>query len=260
MILWLAAGGTSTGPGPRNLIATNKPGSLTLPPSNAIERATYLIGRQSCPGHPPAQHVYNFSSSTEQAAARQLMLTANRSLVSALFQRLLDRPLVYRCGVECTWCALAKADGTVVSLVRDIYLRDLRKCCALAKLGQGNTADPDFLVQIGDVSISHSVAASRPVFTKTRPVATRCGTLLPLEQARHWARGTKDIVTSPLVPWEHKLPTIIWRGAPTGQGLRRDFVHALSPHFDVRFHGLGPDPVISVARPTGDSGHAPLVP
>jgi hypothetical protein len=232
---------SSAVPNPRSSIATNTPSSLALPPSSAIERVTYLVGRQSCPGHPPAQHVYNFSSSAEQAAARQLALTANTSVLSALFGRLLGRPLVYRCGAKCTWCALAKADGAIVTLVRDIYLHDLRKCCALAKLGEGNTADPTFLVQIGDLSISHRAEAGRPVFTKTRPVATRCGALLPLEHARHWAYGAKGIVTSPLVPWQQKVPTIIWRGGPTGLGQRRNFVHALSPHFDVRFHGLGLD-------------------
>ena len=257
MILWLAAVAISAAPNRRSSIATNTLGSLTLPSSSAIERATYLIGRQSCPGHPPAQHVYNFSSSAEQAATRQLMLTANTSVAQALFGRLMDRPLVYQCGAKCTWCALAKADGTVISTARDSYLGDLRKCCALAQLGEG---DPAFLVQFGDLSISHPAEAGRPVFAKTRPVATRCGTLLPLEHVCHWARGAKGIVSSPLVPWERKVPTIVWRGGPTGLGQRRDFVHALSPHFDVRFHGLGPDRVISVARPTCDSGHAPLAP
>jgi len=257
MILWLAAVAISAVPNRRSSIATNTLGSLTLPSSSAIERATYLIGRQSCPSHLPAQHVYNFSSSAEQAATRQLMLTANTSVAQALFRRLMDGPLVYQCGAKCTWCALAKADGNVISMARDSYLGDLRKCCALAKLGEG---DPAFLVQFGDLSISHPAEAGRPVFTKTRPVATRCGTLLPLNHVRHWAHGAKGIVSSPLVPWERKVPTIVWRGGPTGLGQRRDFVHALSPHFDVRFHGLGPDPVISVARSTCDSGHAPLAP
>lgn len=85
MILWLAAVAISAAPNRRSSIATNTLGSLTLPSSSAIERATYLIGRQLCPGHPPAQHVYNFSSSAEQAATRQLMLTANTSVAQALF-------------------------------------------------------------------------------------------------------------------------------------------------------------------------------
>lgn len=42
------------------------------------------------------------------------------------------------------------------------------------------------------------------------------------------------------VPWERKRSTLIWRGATTGTGLRREFVHRLSRHsrrdIDVRFH------------------------
>lgn len=173
----------------------------------------------------------------------KLLLTAKPAAAQALVSQLLGRPLAYRCGAPCTWCTLVKADRTVISLVRNIYFADLRTCCALARLGSSNAdkVNPEFVVQIGDDSIHHAVQPGRPVFTKTRPVATRCGALLPLEYERHWARGAKGISTTPLVPWEKKVPNIVWRGAPTGSGQRRDFVHALSPYFDVRFHNVGLD-------------------
>lgn len=75
---------------------------------------------------------------------------------------------------------------------------------------------------------------------KARPTASNGSpyrVLAPLNTARHWNRGQD------MVPWNLKKQDVVWRGAATGRGLRRDFVWDLCDRYDVGFHHIFPDKI-----------------
>ena len=92
-------------------------------------------------------------------------------------------------------------------------------------------------VQFGDGMPHAVVTPGNPIFTKARLIHGRCGTLLPLETPRHWLVSAKGISFQTYIPWVRKRADIYWRGGLQGadHATRRDFVHALSPRFNVRF-------------------------
>jgi hypothetical protein len=85
----------------------------------------------------------------------------------------------------------------------------------------------DIAIMVGDY---HGTVTSS-CLAKTRPIheSLPFRILVPLEIKRHWE------VIRDEVPWHQKSPTLVWRGATTGYGLRRDFVHALCSDHDVHF-------------------------
>ena len=141
----------------------------------------------------------------------------------------------YRCRTQQGSCSLTlsvaqheRGGARQAAFMRESYLsnpqflesmRNLDSMCSAATW----TRKLELVVIIGDIPPPCGTAL--PVFTKARRVATRCGTLLPLNQARHWL----DILPTPqtLVPWAQKLERLVWRGSPNGN-VRRRFVHNLS--------------------------------
>lgn len=85
-----------------------------------------------------------------------------------------------------------------------------------------------YAVQFGD-----RPALSR-VISKSRPVQNRCTILLPLNTRRHWRM--KQVLNEE--SWDSKIESFVWRGVTTGSRTRREFVHALSGEFNVRFSGV----------------------
>lgn len=102
------------------------------------------------------------------------------------------------------------------------YADDMEAFCARVPRGTG------FVVQFGDRPPAAYALA------KARRVARPCAALLPLNTARHWRFAPEP--REP--PWHAKRAALVWRGATTGHGLRRRFVHALFREHDVRFHAV----------------------
>lgn len=69
-----------------------------------------------------------------------------------------------------------------------------------------------------------------PVFVKVRDSESK-GIILNLDSRRHWG----DVFKHEDLPWEHKRPELIWRGADTGRGIRLDFVKKFQPLYNVGF-------------------------
>ena len=93
------------------------------------------------------------------------------------------------------------------------------------------------------MTVSHKFATQfgqfgQSVFAKVRMIE-KSGehkvSLLPLNTQRHFL--DLKIVKEADVPFEDKVPHLVWRGSTTGQGLRERFVHELShAGHNVKFH------------------------
>ena len=147
-----------------------------------------------------------------------------------------DRPFVYSCPRK-------KCHGKIPNF----YLKDMNRIC---QSGQ------HYNVMLGD-----AVPDNCGLFVKSRNISKHCGVLLPIGRRRHWNwfNHTKTLeflalktpfinkayeleeLQSPQVSWAKKKTSFVWRGATTGRGLRRDYVHALAPHYDVRFTNVVQD-------------------
>lgn len=101
-----------------------------------------------------------------------------------------------------------------------------------------------FPVQFGDIIGYPFPLPAVPVLVKSRPVPSPGrepapgAVLFPLNVDRHWGGAMMKLNT--FVPWAKKVDALVWRGATTGSGLRRRFVHGLSRlhrrDIDVKFH------------------------
>lgn len=108
------------------------------------------------------------------------------------------------------------------------YASDMSRLCKRASTGRA------YRVWFGDLPSSHPLDSF--TFTKVRWVDDQCGVLLPLNFARHWS--FPSAATLRRVVWEKKRDGVVWRGTTTGEGVRRDFVHALAGAHDVCFSSV----------------------
>ena len=154
-----------------------------------------------------------------------------------------DRPMVAPCDGRELDCGVARC-----RVCRLQGFCDLMRLCSLNySAAAANSVSPKrrrryVLAQFGDTL--GPCGTHSPIFVKSRKVGG-CGIVLPLNQPRHWdavlatsARGLGSALAAlRSTPWEHKLGALVWRGATTGDGLRRRFVHGLaSQGHNVRFH------------------------
>jgi len=103
------------------------------------------------------------------------------------------------------------------------YPIDVARYCALS-------SKPHLWFQCGDSTYG---GPEWPVLVKTRDTHNTGsgGIIANLNSRRHWA----SVFYTPDKPWNHKTPSILWRGADTGHPHRLDFVKKFNDQYDVGF-------------------------
>lgn len=221
--------------------------TVAVPPPQGAARVAYMIGERPCAGT-ANRGVSTITEPMDPFASGPAAYFSDKNKSSL--------PFWFPCGAH---SPIPERENPGLFM----YFADVNLCCRLANIS-ANGHSVRVPVQIwDDMPHLEEISDALPLFVKARLIATRCGSLLPLASYRHWnfdepgmprvyhpfgrdgASGrAASIRFQPLVPWNEKRACLVWRGGKNGDGLRRDYVHALSAldktRFDVRFSGVMP--------------------